>query len=199
MDPKPASQQLREWRDAEGEKTLGGLVDALGAGGFAIIFIVLLGPAALPLPTGGITHVLEVAAMLGALQLIFGRNSVWVPNRWRGVKFEEGSKAKFIDGLVNTTTKLERYSKPRLRWLFGHWVSNVVYGLAVLIGSLAAFLAPPFTGLDTVPALGVVIVSVGMIMEDIAYVIAGALMIAIAPVLMITVGDAIYEWVKGLI
>lgn len=199
MDPKPASQQLREWRDAEGEKTLGGLVDALGAGGFAIIFIVLLGPAALPLPTGGITHVLEVAAMLGALQLIFGRNSVWVPNRWRGVKFEEGSKAKFIDGLVNTTTKLERYAKPRLRWLFGHWVSNVVYGLAVLIGSLAAFLAPPFTGLDTVPALGVVIVSVGMIMEDIAYVIAGALMIAIAPVLMITVGDAIYEWVKGLI
>lgn len=199
MDPKPASEQLREWRDSDGEKTLGGLVEALGSGGFAIIFIVLLGLPALPLPTGGITHVLEVVAMLGALQLVFGRNTVWVPKRWRGVRLDEGASAKFIDGLVNTTTKLERYSKPRVRWVFGHWFSDVVYGLAVLIGSLAAFLAPPFTGLDTVPALGVVILSVGVIMEDIAYVIAGALMIAIAPVLMVTVGDAIYEWVKGLI
>lgn len=196
--PKPASQQLREWRDSGGEKTLGGLVDALGSGGFAIIFIVLLGLPALPLPTGGITHVLEIVAMLVSLQLIFGRKSVWVPARWRGTQFEEGSKAKFIDGLVSTTTKLERYSKPRMRWLFGHWWSNTLYGVFVLIGALAAFLAPPFTGLDTVPALGVVILSVGVIMEDIAYVIGGAIMIIAAPILEITLGDAIYKWVKGL-
>lgn len=198
MEPQPASEQLREWRDSDGEKTLGGLVDALGSGGFAIIFIILLGLPALPIPTGGITHVLEIVAMLVSLQLIFGRKTVWVPERWRGVEFEEGSKAKFIDGLVNTTTKLERFSKPRFRWLFGHWWSNSLYGAAVLVGALAAFLAPPFTGLDTVPALGVVILSVGVIMEDFAYVVAGAVMIVAAPILEITLGDAIYNWVKGL-
>ncbi len=199
MDPKPASEQLREWRDSDGERTIGGLVDALGSGGFALIFIILLGLPALPIPTGGITHVLEVVAMIGALQLIFGRGSVWVPARWRGVAFEDGAGAKFIDGLVSTTTRLERFSKPRARWLFGHWWSNTAYGVAVLAGSLAAFLAPPFTGLDTLPALGVVILSVGVIMEDFAYVVAGTVLIILGPVLVITVGDVIYEWVKGLI
>lgn len=197
--PQPASEQLRRWRESDGEKTLGGLVDALGAGGFALIFIILLGLPALPLPTGGITHVLEIVAMLISLQLILGRKTVWVPGRWRGVSFEAGGSGdKFIAGLIKTTTKLERYAKPRQRWIFGHWWSDVLYGVAVLIGALAAFLAPPFTGLDTVPALGVVILSVGVIMEDVAYVFAGSLMIAIAPILEITLGDAIYRWVKGL-
>lgn len=196
--PLPASEQLRRWRESDGDKTLGGLVDAMGAGGFALIFIILLGLPALPLPTGGITHVLEIVAMLISLQLIFGRKTVWIPQRWRGVQFEDGNGAKFIDGLVSTTTKLERFSKPRLRWIFGHWWSDVLYGLAVLAGALAAFLAPPFTGLDTVPALGVVILSVGVIMEDAAYMIGGAVMIVLAPVLEIALGDAIYNWVKGL-
>jgi hypothetical protein len=48
----------------------------------------------------------------------------------------------------------------------------------VAAGSIGAFLAPPFSGLDTLPALGVVLVSLGVVLEDIAVVglgiIAGA-------------------------
>jgi hypothetical protein len=200
MEPETqrASQLLKDWRDAPGDKTLGGLIDTIGPRSFALLFIILLGLPALPLPTGGITHVLEIVAMILALQLLVGRKTVWMPNRWRGTQFEDGSKAKFIDGLINTTTKLERYSKPRLTWLFGHWWSDVAYGIFVLAGTLAAFLAPPFTGLDTIPALGVVILSVGVIMEDIAFVIGGALLIAGGALLEVTIGDAAYHFVKGL-
>lgn len=199
MEPRRASDLLRDWRDDPGEKTVGGLIDTMGMKSFALLFIVLLGLPALPLPTGGITHVLEVVAMLLALQLVFGRSSVWLPQRWRKVQFEDGAGAKFIDGLITSTTKLERFSKPRLRWMFGHWWSDVLYGVAVLGGALAAFLAPPFTGLDTVPAMGVVILSVGVIMEDMIYVAAGFVLILVAPVLEITLGAAAYDFVKGLI
>ncbi len=199
MDPVPASVQLRRWNESDSEKTLGGMIDALGSGGFSLLFVILMGVPALPLPTGGITHVLEVIAMLVSLQLIFGRNSVWIPGRWRDVSFEEGAGSKFVDGLMKSTAKLERFSKPRLRPVFGYWWSDVLYGIAVLAGAIAAFLAPPFTGLDTVPALGVVILSVGVMMEDFAYVVAGTVLIILAPILAITVGDVIYEWVKGLI
>jgi hypothetical protein len=198
MDAPRASQLLKDWRDTPGDKTLGGLIDTIGPRSFALLFIILLGLPALPVPTGGVTHVLEVVAMLLALQLIVGRKTVWMPDRWRGTQFEEGNKAKFIDGLINTTTKLERYSKPRLTWLFGYWWSDVLYGIAVLLGTLAAFLAPPFTGLDTVPALGVVILSVGVIMQDIAFVAAGVILIAGGAVLEVTIGDAVYNFVKGL-
>jgi hypothetical protein len=46
-----------------------------------------------------------------------------------------------------------------------------VFGLLVIAGSLGAFLAPPFTGLDTLPALGVVLLSLGVLLEDFAVVI----------------------------
>lgn len=199
MEPERASQLLKRWRDSDGEKTLGALVDTIGASGFAVIFIVLLGLPALPLPTGGITHVFEIVAMLISLQLIAGRKTVWVPRRWRGTRLDSGAQAKFIDGLIKYIGKIERFSKPRMRWVFGHRLSDVAFGVAVLLGSIAAFVAPPFTGLDTFPALGVVILAVGVIVEDIAYVVVGTALIAAAPVLDFFIGDAIYTWVKGLL
>jgi hypothetical protein len=46
-----------------------------------------------------------------------------------------------------------------------------VFGVLVLAGSLAAFLAPPFTGLDTLPSLGVVLLSIAVVLEDLAIVV----------------------------
>jgi len=43
-------------------------------------------------------------------------------------------------------------------------LSGIVFGLLVLGGSAGAFLAPPFTGLDTLPALGVVLLSLGVLL-----------------------------------
>lgn len=162
------------------------------------MFIVLLSFPALPIPTGGVTNVLEVIAMLFALQLIAGRKTVWVPKRWCATKFEGDRSAKFIDGMITATTKMERFSKPRLTWLFGHWWSELAFGVTVLIGTIASAVAPPFSGLDTLPALGVVILSVGVIMEDFAFVVGGVLLIAVGIVLEITLGAALYRGVKSL-
>jgi len=72
---------------------------------------------------------------------------------------------------MKTIRWLERFSRPRASYLFGHWISNIVFGALVLVGSVAAFLAPPFTGLDTLPSLGVVLLSVGVLLEDLAIVV----------------------------
>jgi hypothetical protein len=49
-------------------------------------------------------------------------------------------------------------------------------------------LAPPFSGLDTLPALGVVLLSLGVLLEDFLVVIAGV-MVGVAGVLLeITLG-----------
>ena len=50
-----------------------------------MLFLFLLAPSALPLPTGGLTQVLEAIAMLLALQLIANRDCVWLPRRWEAV------------------------------------------------------------------------------------------------------------------
>ena len=66
-EPLKLSDQLERWLTGDGEKTLGSLVHAFGDKSFAILLVVLLGVPALPLPTGGVTHVFELIAALIAL------------------------------------------------------------------------------------------------------------------------------------
>ena len=47
-----------------------------------------------------------------------------------------------------------------------------MFGLLVIGGSAGAFFAPPFTGLDTLPALGGVLRSLGVLLKDFVIVIA---------------------------
>jgi hypothetical protein len=170
--PENVSDQIARWLTSDGDKTLGGLIDVFQEKSFALIFILLLGVPALPLPTGGATHVFEVIAMLVALQLVAGRDKIWLPQRWRRVELGAGgNRTRFISGLMKVIRWIERFSRPRLRFLFDHRASNSVFGLLVIAGSLGAFLAPPFTGLDTLPSLGVVLLSLGVLLEDFAVVV----------------------------
>ena len=74
----------------------------------------------------------------------------------------------------------------------------MVFGLLVIGGSVGAFLAPPFTGLDTLPALGVVMLSLGVLLEDVLIVIL-ALLIGLAGIaLEIVLGSVAVSGVKEL-
>ena len=76
------SDQLEAWLAGDGDKTVASLIELFEEKSFAILFVLLLGVPALPLPTGGVTHVFEIIAMLVALQLIAGRDQIWLPQRW---------------------------------------------------------------------------------------------------------------------
>ena len=94
--------------------------------------------------------------------------------------------------------RLERLSKPRLRFLFDHRLSNIVFGTLVIAGSLAAFVAPPFTGLDTLPALGVVLLSLGVLLEDIIVVLVSLIVTIAGVVLEIVLGTAAIHGISSL-
>jgi hypothetical protein len=79
--------------------------------------------------------------------------------------------------------RLEKISKPRLSFLFNHRLSNIVFGVLVIGGCIAAFFAPPFSGLDTLPSLGVVLLSLAVLLEDILMAIV-AFVIGLAGVLL---------------
>jgi hypothetical protein len=178
-DPLPdrLSDALARWLTGE-DTTLGGLIDLFGPKSFAIVFVVLMSVPALPLPTGGATHIFEILVALGALQLIAGRDEIWIPARWRGVNVGAGgADARFFRAFLAVIRLLERISRPRLAASFDHRASGIAFGLLALTGAVAAFVAPPFTGLDTLPALGVVVLSIGVLLEDVLIAAAGVLLI----------------------
>jgi hypothetical protein len=192
------SDQLQRWLDRDGEKTVGSLIELFQKKSFAVLFVVLLGLPALPLPTGGATHVFEVIAMLIAVQLIVGRNAIWLPRRWCRLELAGKQQQRFVAGLMKLIRRLERISRPRLRLLFDHRLSNIVFGLLVIGGSLGAFLAPPFTGLDTLPALGVVLLSLSVLLEDVLLTLVGVVVGAGGVVLEIVLGRAVLHGIGGL-
>ncbi len=173
---------------------MGGLVDLFQEKAFALLFVVLMAVPALPLPTGGATHAFEIVVVLGAAQLLAGRRTIWLPQRWRALAVAgPAGPRRSIERLIGLIARLERFSKPRLPFLFGHRLSDAVFALLVIAGAAGAFLAVPFTGLDTLPALGVVLVSLGFLLEDFLVVAAGIVAGATGIVLEIALGKAAIE------
>jgi hypothetical protein len=195
---EPVSVQLQRWLDGDGAKTLEGLITLFGRGSFALLFVILLGVPALPLPTAGATHVFEVIAILLALQLVAGRDEIWLPKRWRALELAGSRQQKFLKGLMKMIRWLERFSRPRLTFLFEHRLTDVVFGLLVIALSVAAFVAPPFSGLDTLPSLGAVLLSLGVLLED-ALVVVLALVVGVAGIaLEIILGSVAVKGVSSL-
>jgi hypothetical protein len=170
-DQKKVSAELEAWLQSNRKKTVGDLVDTFGPRSFAILFTVMMALPALPLPTGAVSHVLEILTMLAALELIIGRTDVWIPKRFQNRELKSVSNPKFGNGLLKRIRWFEKFSRPRMAGLLENRTTGVVFGVVVAALTLTAFLAPPFSGLDTLPALGVVVLSLGVLLGDI--VIAG--------------------------
>jgi hypothetical protein len=182
------SDRLESWFASPGPKTVGSLIELFGEKSFAVLFVLLLALPALPLPTGGVTHLFELIAMLLALELIVGRRTVWLPERWRRRELGPAAQKRFSEVLLRRIRWLERHSRPRLGFLLTHRLSGIVFGVLVLLLSVAAFVAPPFTGLDTLPSLGVVVLSVGVLLDDALLVLAGLLIGLIGVAVVIALG-----------
>jgi hypothetical protein len=193
------SSQLERWLDSDGDKTLGGLASVFQEKSFAVLFVLLLCVPALPLPTGGATHVFEVIAVLLALQLMVGRSHVWLPRRWRALELAGPKRERFVRTLMRMIRRLESISRPRLPFLFEHRLSGVVFGALVVVGSTAAFFAPPFSGLDTLPALAVVLLSLGVLLEDALVVVAAVLVGAAGIAIEVTLGRAVIHGIESLL
>ena len=185
------SQQLEEWLQSDQKKTIGGLVDQFGPRSFAILFIVLMALPALPLPTGAVSHVLEVVTMLLALELIVGRQEVWIPKRFQDKELKGVTGPKFTKHLIKRIRWFEKFSRPRMADLLERRATGVVFGVLVFALALTAFLSPPFSGLDTLPALGVVVLSLGVLLGDIVVAGIGVAIGAGGITLVLALGKAI--------
>ncbi|MFL5884739.1 MAG: exopolysaccharide biosynthesis protein [Thermoleophilaceae bacterium] len=192
------SDQLERWLAGAGDKTLGSLIELFEEKSFAVLFVFLLGVSALPLPTGGATHVFEIVAVLLALQLVAGRDQIWLPQRWCRLQLAGPRQQRFLNALLKVIRRLERLSRPRLQFLFNHRLTNVVFGVLVIALTVGAFFAPPFSGLDTLPSMGVVLLSLAVLLEDFAVAVAAVAIGAAGVLLEIVLGRAAVHGIESL-
>jgi hypothetical protein len=192
------SDELDDWLNRDGAKTVGALNEVFDERSFAVAIALLMFPSALPIPTGGLTHVLEVVTLLLAGQVVAGRTEIWLPKRWRDRELSASITGKAIPFVIRWVRRFERFSRRRGRPLFEHsWFLRVL-GVVIIAFTLGAILAPPFSGLDTLPALGVVCIAMSIILQDIALTVIGAGIGAGGIALIIAIGRAAAHFFQRL-
>ena len=187
------SQKLQTLLASKQPITLGSINNNFAQKSFAILLLLLLAIPALPLPTGGITHIFEIIAMLIALELIAGRKTIWLPKRWLNKPLPPSMQKSALPRFIKIIKWVEKYSKPRLTGLQANSFYIRLLGLFVLVFTVFAFLAPPFSGLDTLPALGVVILSLSLIFDDLILYFIGLIVGACGILLIFLLGSLIFK------
>jgi hypothetical protein len=195
-EPQDFSDALDTWLSSDGPKTLEELGDAFAEKSFAVTILLLMFVPALPLPTGGITHVFEVITVLIALQMVLGRRTIWLPRKWKQRELGATITGKGVPFIIRRVRWFEKFSRPRFAGLFHQrWFTRVI-GLVIIAFTAGAAIAPPFSGLDTLPALGVVTICLAIILEDAVILGIGAVIGTGGILLIITIGAAIAQFIR---
>src|SRR5207245_2601620 len=149
---------------------------------------------ALPLPTA--SHVTELITMLISLEMLIGRRTIWLPKIWLHFNVGKFLHGKITSRFVAVIEWFEKWSRRRLgNMLTKQWILSPL-ALIIFIFALAASVAFPFSGMDTLPSLGVMVISLGLILEDILFVLGGIALGALGIGLEIASGAALYAGFK---
>ena len=193
------SDQLEMWLKSDKPKTIAELETVFGERTFAVLFLLFMALPALPIPTGGITHIFEIITMIVSLGLVAGRTKIWIPKFLSRRALPKSLIKKLLPLMMRRVRWFEKHSSHRGAGLIkSRWFRSFA-GLCVFGATLGAFLAPAFSGLDTLPSLGVVSMAIGMIVGDMILFFAGTLVGALGTILEITVGAALYVGLKKLL
>jgi hypothetical protein len=192
------SRQLEGWLKDDSPKTLGSLGEVFAEKSFAVTILMLMFVPALPLPTGGITHLFEAIVVIIAFQMVLGRRTMWLPERWKKRELGELTTGKAVPFMVRRIRWFERFARPRLAGLFDQrWFLRVL-GLVFMGFATAAAFAPPFSGLDTLPALGAVVIALSIILGDVVLLGIGLAIGAGGIALIFTIGAALAHAIRRL-
>jgi hypothetical protein len=192
------SDRLSSWLGSDHPKTLAGLRDAFGNESFSLGILILMAVPALPLPTGGVTHLFEVIAFLLAIGLMTG-GRLRLPKRWIHRTLPKGVHHTLLPRLIRWTRWYERHVHPIGGRLLNSPVGLRVVGALLSICIIAAFIAPPFSGLDTLPSLGAVCMAAALLLEDIRLMLAGCVLAGVGIGLIVTLGALAWGVLRHLV
>ena len=166
--------------DSGDSVSLGDVVGQFAGRGFGPI---LLAPALIALlPTGaipGVPTACGIVICLVAAQMLFGRESPWLPS-W--LKMREITRSKVestTERLLPVTRRIDRLIHPRLQWLSqSPWNKGVAFCCALVgLSMIPLEVVPMAAGL---PAGAIVIASVGLSARDGVFTLAGLLLILLS-------------------
>jgi len=150
---------------------LSDILHALEDRGMACMLFLFALPAALPMPGLGINIIIAMPLVLLTVQQMIGKHTIWMPKKIKNASISKSRFDTMIEKSMPFVHKLEILTRPRIKFISTGVFRNII-GLFGLIMALSICVPLPLT--NTVPAFGIALMAVGVVMRDGLAVIAGA-------------------------
>lgn len=170
------STLLAEFRSslgtAPGRISMDQILEVFHERGFGVIMSFIALPLAFPVPKPpGMSTIFGLPLLFLTLQVTFGRHTVWMPDFIRRKTLDKAKLGKTLDGLAPWVVKIEPFLRPRMEHVTQGKLSRLSGGVGAL---LAFFITIPAPGTNTITAMGLALMSLGLVMRDgLAIIIGG--------------------------
>ncbi len=168
----------------EESPSIGELMEAVGDKGFGLLLMILSLPSAIPIPAPGYSTPFGICIMIIAVQIFIGRTQVQLPKRLKKIRIPLKMVRSITSFALRFLTKTEKLVKPRQRWIHSKMGHSV---LSIIIFMMALFMFFPIPLTNTLPAMAIFIVGIGIAEED------G--LIAFAAILFSALATAFSGWI----
>ncbi len=139
------------------------MLELLGERSIGGMLLLLSLPMALPVPVPGLSVPFGASMIIVAAQLAAGRRQAWLPGILARRPLGTVAFRRFIEHAIPLLRRLERFVRPRGKWLAGKWVSLPV-GLICLV--LALIITLPIPLGHVVPGTAISMLSLGLLERD---------------------------------
>lgn len=193
MPAMSASDRLRALSAnvGDGHASLGDIVRVLGDGAVGMLLLALAVPAMVPSPGIPLGAVCGAALVVVGVRLALGLRPDKLPG-WLSRRTMPAAAVRFVaERSAAAIARIEALTRPRLRWVSGRAAMPAV-GAAVAFLGVLILLPIPFG--NTLPALAVAAMAIGLLRRDGAVVLGGACV----GVLALGASVALALWAAGL-
>ena len=179
LDTTKASDILRkfEHKPEEGKTTLSEIIEEFHENGLLMTMIFFSLPVAIPLPyPPGFTTIIGIPIMILAVQMIFGVKEVKLPSKIKYYSINNSTLRKISIKVIPIAKFIENHIKPRFDFAKSTYCEQFV-GVVSLIASILIILPLPWA--NSIPAIGISIMSLGLLGRDGVTIFIGFLLVAI--------------------
>ena len=167
--------------------TTGELMERLSTRGLAPV-VLAMGLLNIVTIIPGSSTIMGLPLIFVGISLMIGARRLWLPTRFRDRAFDRAKLKSMVDRVIPYVQKLERLAHPRY-WPGFDYVIDRAFGAFVFVMALCISLPIPFG--NTMPALSIVLVSLGFMARDGLWVVAGLFLATLAVGVIIGVAGAI--------
>jgi hypothetical protein len=153
--------------------TIGELMSRIAERGFGMLLVLLALPTLIPvLPPGSAATIGLIYTIIG-FQMLFGMKYPWMPQRVKNYRLSEKTALKLREKGVAFFRVLERFSCSRLLFFDTDIMLRFVALPVILMGLI---LLTPLPFMNTIPALSVMLIGIGLLNRDGIFILAGLLL-----------------------